>query len=104
MIAAIDLTGVALVITAIAGLVTTVGVAYVSARQKHHGAVLRQVERQGNSVSLELKRTNMVYSRRLAVATAGTLDGPIDKSIADEAQRVYEEAVLAAERDGKLKL
>jgi len=56
------------------------------------GTVLREVEKQGNSVSLELKRTNMVYARRLAEATKGTPAGDGDKAIADDAQKVYEEA------------
>ena len=56
------------------------------------GVVLREVEKQGNSVSLELKRTNMVYSRRLAEATKSTPAGLADQAIADDAQKVYEEA------------
>lgn len=55
---------------------------------KEHGTVLKQVEQQGNSVALELKRTNMVYSRRLADETKK----PADVAIADDAQKVYEAA------------
>lgn len=55
---------------------------------KEQGNVLKQVEQQGNSVALELKRTNMVYSRRLADETKK----PADIAIANDAQKVYEAA------------
>lgn len=104
-----DWTGVASVISSIAALVTATGVIIGvviarkgSARLNEQAAVLTKVEKQGNSVSLELKRTNMVYSRRLALATVNTESGTADKAIADDAQRVYEEAKLAAERDAKV--
>jgi len=91
----------ATVISACASLVTAIGVIVVAVITRNSGKVLKQVEKQGNSVSLELKRTNMVYARRLAVATEDQPSGKADKAIADDAQRVYEEARAAAERDGK---
>jgi len=108
VIAAIDLLGVAAVIVALGGLVTSVGVivlAFIARDSKRelqeHGVVLKQVERQGNSVSLELKRTNFVYAERLAIETEGKPEGKANRAIADDARQVYEAARAAAERDGK---
>lgn len=95
----IDFTGVALVLTAFGTLVTAVGIAIVGIMTARHRKVLNQVEKQGNSVSLELKRTNMVYAMRLAVAerTEANL------AIAKEAKTVYEEARKQVEADAGIK-
>jgi hypothetical protein len=102
-----DLPGMALVITALTGLVTAIGVIYVSfvARKSTaelvlHGQLLKQVERQGNSASLELKRMNMVFARRAETATVNISEKAVAKGIADDAEMIYMEAKIAAERDG----
>lgn len=94
--------GLAAVISAVTGLVTAIGVILVAvitqrnrAELRQQGDVIRQVEKQGNSASLELKRLNMVFSRRTATATAlGS-----DIALANDAERVYHEAFAAAQRD-----
>lgn len=87
--------GIAAVISAGTGLVTALGVIIVAVITKRQGAILQQVEKQGNSSSLELKRLIMVSSRRTAVAT----DLESDKALADDAEKVYAEALASAERD-----
>lgn len=93
----LDFTGIALVLTAFGTVVTAIGIAIVGVMTARHRRVLNQVEKQGNSVALELKRTNMVYAMRLAVAdkTEANL------AIASEAKTVYEEAKKQAEVDSK---
>lgn len=91
----IDFSGIALAVSALGTLVTAIGIAVVAvmtARQKraieNQKEVLAEVRHQGNSVALELKRNNMVFSRRLATETRREAD----IAIADEAQTAYEEA------------
>lgn len=89
MIGAIDFSGIALAVSALGTLVTALGIAVVAVMTARQKRTIEQVEQQGNSVALELKRTNMVFSRRLAVETRREAD----IALADEAQTVYEEAV-----------
>lgn len=56
--------------------------------------VVKQVEQQGNSVALELKRTNMVNTRRLATAESS----PGNNALAEEAEKAYNAAVIANEK------
>lgn len=85
----IDFTGIALVLAALSPLVAAIAGAAVIIIQARQGKIIQQVEKQGNAVSLELRRTNMVYAMRLAAAerTPGNI------AIADEARKVYEEAL-----------
>lgn len=76
--------------TAITGLITAVGVILIALMRKK----VDQVEKQGNSVSLELKRTNMVYARRLATADSS----PGNMALADEAEEAYDAALKANEK------
>jgi hypothetical protein len=118
MIAAVDWQGVSAAIAAFGTLITAAGVVVIGLMSKAHsialaiqrqalevqnntlelhGKTLVEVEKQGNSVALELKRTNMVYARRLAAATGlGS-----DIAIADDAQKVYEAAAARAIKDSK---
>ncbi len=87
---------IALVITAAGTVITAVGTVIVGIMgsnrgkvQQAQGEVIKQVERQGNAVSVEVKRTNMVYSKRLADVTKD----PGDVAVAHDAKQVYEEAV-----------
>lgn len=66
-------------------IVTAVGVILIALKVK-------QVEKQGNSVSLELKRNNMIY------AEAAALSDPKWTVIAVEARTAYEEAVKSNAR------
>lgn len=100
-LAQIDFSGIALAVSALGTLVTAVGIAIVAVMTARQKRVIEQVEEQGNSVSLELKRTNMVFSRRLALETRREAD----IAIADDSQTVYEEAkkqVDAKKLDGKI--
>ncbi len=97
----------ALVITAVGTPLSLIAVSFIGEMTRRHGKVLkhqdavlddqssllRQVEKQGNSVALELKRTNMMYSRRLAAVT----NNPSDIAIADDAEKVYYAARESAE-------
>lgn len=85
----LDFSGIALFVSALGTLVTATGIAIVAVMTARQKRTLQQVEQQGNSVSLELKRTNMVFSRRLAIETRREAD----IAIADDAQKVYEESV-----------
>lgn len=94
-----SLKAIALIVTAIGTPLSLIGVAMVGYMTKRQGDVqqeqgdtIKQVEKQGNSVSLELKRTNMVYARRLAVATSD----PGDVAIADDAEKLYNAAMESA--------
>lgn len=88
--------GLAAVISAGTGLVTALGVIVVAVITKRQGAILQQVEKQGNSASLEFKRLIMVSMRRTAVATGLATD----TALADDAEKVYSEALKAVERNG----
>lgn len=71
--------------TALTSVIGAVGVILIAIL----GKKMTQIEKQGNSVSLELKRTNMVYARRLAEAT----NHLGDIQLANDAKDIYEEAV-----------
>lgn len=95
------LNGVAGIITALATLVSAVGVAvviFMSAQQQatlaKQTAVLTQVEKQGNSVALEQKRVTAVALRLLAEKTG--LPEHITK--ANDAEKVYEEALKQSQK------
>lgn len=95
------LNGVAGIITALATLVSAVGVAvviFMSAQQQatlaKQTAVLTQVEKQGNSVALEQKRVTSVALRLLAEKTG--LPEHITK--ANDAEKVYEEALKQSQK------
>lgn len=90
----IDFTGVALVLAAVGPLIAAIGSAIVIIIQARQGKIIQQVEKQGNAASLELKRMNMVYARRLAAAERTSAN----IAIADEAQKVYEEALKQIEK------
>lgn len=82
------------IITALASLVSAIGVSiglYISAR---HGVLLKQVERQGNSVALEQKRVTAAALRTVATLTRK----PEDELKAKDAEELYEQARLQAER------
>lgn len=90
---------VAAIIAAIGVPITALGTLVLALMQRKQGEVqakqtetIKQVEKQGNSVSLELKRTNMVYARRLAEATKD----PGDDAIARDAEKLYEAAAVSA--------
>lgn len=76
--------------TALTGIIGSVGVILIALL----GKKVAQVEKQGNSVSLELKRNNMVYARRLAEAT--NVLGDIQ--LANDTRDAYEEAVKQNEK------
>lgn len=80
-----DFVGLSLVLQGVATIISAIGVILIALMRKK----VDQVEKQGNSVSLELKRTNMVFAERLAVSTRQ--EG--DRKIADEAKIAYDEAV-----------
>lgn len=82
----------AVLVTAIGSAIAAIGVAVVGVLVQMQRRTIKQVERQGNSTSIELKRTNALYAKRLAVATND--DG--DKKIADDARDVYNNAVKQA--------
>lgn len=87
-----DSIGLSLVLQGVATIITAVGVILIALVKKQSDTIAEkvvQVEKQGNSVSLELKRTNMVYARRLADATKD----PGDIFLAEESQKAHEEAV-----------
>lgn len=71
----------------------TIGVAVLVQLQRR---TLGQVEKQGNSVSLELCRVNAVYARRLAVTTKD----PADEAVAADAEAVYLAAKQRADKAG----
>lgn len=83
----------AVLVTAIGSAIAAIGVAVVAVMVQLQRKTLGQVEKQGNSVSLELKRVNSVYARRVAVATKD----PSDDAIATEAEAIYREAAMQAE-------
>lgn len=85
------------IITALASLVSAIGVSiglYVTAK---HGTLLKQVERQGNSVALEQKRVTAAALRSLATLT----HKPEDELKAKDAEEVYEQARHQAEQERK---
>lgn len=86
-VSAEQLTGWSFVITACTGGITAIGVILIAYLNRK----VSQVEKQGNSVSLELKRTNAVFARATAVATKKKADA----IIADEADKAYEAAMAA---------
>ena len=75
--------------TAITGIISAIGVILIAIM----GRKVAQVERQGNSVSLELKRVNMVYAKRLASAERTQAN----IQMAQDATDVYEAAKRSAE-------
>lgn len=83
----------AVLITAIGSAIAAIGTVAVAVMVQLQRKTLGQVEKQGNSVSLELKRINSVYARRAAVATKD----PSDEAIADEAETLYNAAKEQAE-------
>lgn len=73
------------IITALASLVSAIGISislYISAQ---NGVVLKQVERQGNSVALEQKRVAATALRSLATLTRK----PEDEIMARNAEEIY---------------
>lgn len=94
----IDFTGVALVVTALGTLVTAAGIAIVAVMTARQRKVINQVEKQSNSVSLETKRVTSVALRLLATNTK--LPEHIMK--ADDAEKVYEEALAQSQIPPKL--
>lgn len=77
------------IITAIGTAIAAIGTVVVAVFVQLQRRTLGQVERQGNSVALELKRVNSVYARRLAEATKA----PADIAVANETSEVYEAAL-----------
>lgn len=101
----IDYTGVALVVTALGTLVTAVGIAIVAVITARHKKVteqqtkvIAQVEQQGNSVALEQKRVTAVALRLLAT----NKPMPEYEMKADDAEKVYEEALAQSKIPPKL--
>lgn len=90
MTAMFDMSGLAVLVTALTGTISAIGVILIAFLNRK----VAQVEKQGNSVSLELKRTNAVYARRLAVATRDKAD----IAIAKDAEEAYRQAIKANER------
>lgn len=79
--------------TGITGIISAIGVILIAVM----GRKVAQVEKQGNSTSLELKRVNMVYAKRLAAAERTQAN----IQLANDAEDVYEQAKRSAERDAK---
>lgn len=84
-----QLIAISLIVSAGGTVITAIGVILIAMIR----IKVAQVEKQGNSVSLELKRVAMVYARRTAVATGEDAD----LRIADEAQTAYDIAFKANE-------
>lgn len=80
-------------VTAAGSLVTATGIAIVGVITVMQRNIIKEIEKQGNSTSLELKRTNMVFSRRVAVATGD----PGDVALAKESETIHDEAVKQIE-------
>lgn len=76
------------IITALASLVSAIGVSISLLVTAKHGTLLKQVERQGNSVALEQKRVTAAALRSLAALT----HKPEDELKAKDAEEVYEQA------------
>lgn len=76
------------IITALASLVSAVGIAVTIYINAQHSILLKQVERQGNSVALEQKRVTAAALRSLAAITKK----PEDELKAKDAEDVYEQA------------
>lgn len=75
------------IFSGIAAILTPISLVLV----EHIRRKLIQVEKQGNNASLELKRVNMVYAKRLLAADPA----PENAQLASDAERVYEEAKKA---------
>lgn len=80
-----QLIAISLIISALGTVITSVGVILIAMIKSK----VKQVELQGNSVSLELKRVAMVYAKRTAVATKSKAD----IRIAEDAETLYNIAV-----------
>lgn len=85
------------IITAIGTLATTLGTVIVIVITAAQHNTIKQVEKQGNSVALEQKRVTSEALR----AKAETTKLPKDELKASDAEKLYEEAVKAAERDAR---
>lgn len=100
----IDFTGVAAVIIALGSLVAGVAssiVLVMAAHQKKvlekQGAVIAQVEKQGNASSLELKRTTAAALRTVATVSPNQAN----ELKAMDAEVLYDEAKKQAEQNAK---
>lgn len=81
-------------ITAIGTVVTALGIAIVGILTHAQRRTLMQVEKQGNSVALEQKRTTSVALRLLANNT----NLPEHLSKASDAEKVYDEALRESKK------
>lgn len=93
----IDFSGVALVVTASGTLVTAIGIAVVAIMTARQKKIIDQVEKQGNSAALELKRTTAAALRTVAVVSPS----PANALKAKDAETLYEEAKKQAEQNAK---
>lgn len=85
------------IITATASLVSAIGISLSICISAHSGMVLKQVERQGNSVSLEQKRITAAALRSLATLTRK----PEDEAMAKNAEEIYQKAKEEQEKQNK---
>lgn len=83
------------IITATASLVSAIGISVSICINAKNAVLLRQVERQGNSVSLEQKRVTAAALRSLAAVT----HKPEHELKAKDAEEAYEQAKEQAQGD-----
>lgn len=88
----------AVLVTAIGSAIAAIGTVVVAILVQLQRRTLKQVEVQGNSQSLELKRIGSIYARRAAVATKD----PSDEAIANEAESLYMAAKQQADKQSQL--